>query len=333
MQDAPVAKPIVPELTGTVLYAALATMLVFNSHLESIYPYRWLAGDGLLGNCMFYFLSAWGLAKSWAREQRGVLDYCARRWLRLYPPLIIAVLVLDFWYFRRWQTTSLGELWASFAYPTAFTYYQVIIPGYLALYVLLRTGALRYWHWMIAALVLAYAYNYASAFAGYPKSGLSLGLVPEPAHYYYYAIVILLGAAHGAGYLRHFGPRYLALPLVFLYLAAKFFITTRDLGLYYPVLHLTCGVALGSFFGAMPNFLRWFPTRGLQISIAFVGAHSLEIYLTHSLLLNQHWIEQLQTGFVWKLAVLALTTLVASWLLHQLHRWFMQTIGQPLAIR
>ena len=40
---------------NTTAPMAIAAVLIANSHLERFYPHPWVAGDGLLGNALFFF--------------------------------------------------------------------------------------------------------------------------------------------------------------------------------------------------------------------------------------------------------------------------------------
>src|SRR5215831_9694789 len=72
----------------TTLVRVLAMVLIANSHLEALYPRPWLAGDGLLGNSLFYVLSGFGLAASAAtRGLPGFVPWYTKRLVRIYPSL------------------------------------------------------------------------------------------------------------------------------------------------------------------------------------------------------------------------------------------------------
>src|SRR5262245_5871015 len=70
-QDVPDIAPA--RRVDTTIVRVLAMLLIANSHLEALYPRPWLAGDGLLGNSLFYVLSGFGLAAS--AEARGLAGF------------------------------------------------------------------------------------------------------------------------------------------------------------------------------------------------------------------------------------------------------------------
>src|SRR4051794_35650129 len=75
----------------TTLLRAAAALLVANSHLEAYYSPAWLAGDGLLGNSLFFLLAGYGLAMSHAENQRSFSVWFLRRMARMYPALWLVV--------------------------------------------------------------------------------------------------------------------------------------------------------------------------------------------------------------------------------------------------
>ncbi|MFM7590500.1 MAG: acyltransferase family protein, partial [Isosphaeraceae bacterium] len=76
----------------TIVVRCLAALLIANSHLSDYYPIPQLAGDGLLGNSLFFLLSGYGLAKGDAHARRRPGDWFGRRLRKIYPSVVIVLL-------------------------------------------------------------------------------------------------------------------------------------------------------------------------------------------------------------------------------------------------
>ncbi len=301
-----------PNRLSSSIYSCLAIALVFNSHLEEFYPYTWLAGDGLLGNSMFFFLSGWGIAVSWDSTKRSFTEYCLRRLQRIYPSLILAVFVLHWLPKTLWKTLNIWENLELFVYPTSFTYIKEIIPGYLILFLLLSSNWIRFWKPIVLALSATYFGWYVAMFDLVVNSP-SLGLVPEPFHSLYYAAVMIAGAAHGKRYFPSLGPFWFAMFTVVLYLLAKFGITFFRGGWLFPVLHLLCFVAVCLSFFQMDRIANTINPNKLAANVMlFIAAMTLEIYVVHSMLIELNWIQRWQLSAVVSIPLLAVFTLVIA---------------------
>ena len=65
----------------------VAICLIVNSHLDAYYPTPMLATGGMLGNSLFFMLSAFGLAISWRSHPRPFSEWYGRRIRRILPPI------------------------------------------------------------------------------------------------------------------------------------------------------------------------------------------------------------------------------------------------------
>ena len=77
----------------TALVLCIACVLIVNSHLEQFWPQSFLAVDGLLGNSLFYLMSGFGIGSSLLSRSQRCIPFLARRLVRIYPAVIIAVLL------------------------------------------------------------------------------------------------------------------------------------------------------------------------------------------------------------------------------------------------
>src|SRR5262249_39759191 len=137
-----VSHPAVERRVDTTLVRVLAMVLIANSHLEALYPRPWLAGDGLLGNSLFYVLSGVGLAASAAaRGLPGFVPWYARRLLRIYPSLWLFLVGALLW---TRPPDVLGSITLrAWIWPTAYGFIAIIVPVYALVYPVLRAQTAR----------------------------------------------------------------------------------------------------------------------------------------------------------------------------------------------
>lgn len=82
---------------------AAAALLICNSHLKQIYPHTWLAGDGLIGNSLFFFLSGFGIALSGKSLRLGFFKWYLRRVNRIYPACTLCTIFFVFIFGGQWH--------------------------------------------------------------------------------------------------------------------------------------------------------------------------------------------------------------------------------------
>jgi len=126
-----------PASVNTRFLLAIAAALIVNSHLEAFYPVSYLAGDGLFGYGLFFFIAGIGLGISGMKEQRSFRDYFWRRFARVYPTywlfrLLFAVLDNDF------AKMTPAKAFIAFIFPTETTFIGPLMVDYAILYFVLR---------------------------------------------------------------------------------------------------------------------------------------------------------------------------------------------------
>jgi Acyltransferase family len=125
--------------TDTAFMRTAAALLIANSHLEHFYPaHPWLAGDGLLGNSLFYFLSGFGVALGASSRNRGFFRWYGRRISRIYPSVILAVIVIQLLILGLWRQFTLLNYFQSMIWPTSYGFVGHIMLVYIVLYWLLK---------------------------------------------------------------------------------------------------------------------------------------------------------------------------------------------------
>jgi peptidoglycan/LPS O-acetylase OafA/YrhL len=120
----------------TTALRALAIVLIANSHLEAFYPFRLLAGDGLLGNSLFFMLSGLGLSLSPRAGTGRFIEWHRRRLSRIYPSLWLTVLVGIVLIQGAWRQWTLLDFAGNLLWPTPYHFLCQIIVYYPAFYVL-----------------------------------------------------------------------------------------------------------------------------------------------------------------------------------------------------
>jgi len=127
-----------PASINTRVLSALAAILIVNSHLEAYYPIASLAGDGLFGYALFFFIAGIGLGLSAKRDMRSFGSYYWRRFARIYP---------TFWLMRlgfaaltnEFPTLTLQKALTIFVFPTDNTFIGALMVDYVILYLVLQS--------------------------------------------------------------------------------------------------------------------------------------------------------------------------------------------------
>ena len=143
-------------MTDTLLLRALAALLIANSHIESYYPIRQLAADGLLGDTLFFFLSGYGLALSARKGRRKFLDWYGRRLSRIYPAFLVAVLVFDCLLNGGWRTWGASDYLLNVVWGREYPFVGQILVFYALFYGLTLLGRPRVHVFTFSTLFLPY---------------------------------------------------------------------------------------------------------------------------------------------------------------------------------
>jgi peptidoglycan/LPS O-acetylase OafA/YrhL len=319
----------------TTLVRVLAAVLIANSHLEALWPRPWLAGDGLLGNSLFYVMSGFGLAASAeARGLQGFAPWYGRRLLRIYPPLWIFLIATLPWT----HPALLREAFTrqAFIWPTPFGFIALIVPLYALIYVVLRIGRGGALAATMALAVVAYAGVYVwqrGAWEGMPR--LLLGNLPGSLYAALDVFLVTFGAwlgrrLPGAGPGR---PRQLAAAaaLFVAYVALKLAMVRGHGVAAFPLLHwcmppLVYLLVRGLSAPGLIAPLRARPR--LWWALAAIADITLEIYIVHQRVAEQPWMTA-RLRFPVNLAVFWVLVLPLAWVLARAAG----AISRPLAAR
>lgn len=121
---------------------ALATILITNSHFDTIYPISQLSMGESIGNSIFFWVSGFCLSNIKSRGSivvDGGAWYLHRLW-RIYLPCVVAVLINTFYRYMIYiATPNLKEILGNIVNPTVgFWFVQAILVLYILYYITVR---------------------------------------------------------------------------------------------------------------------------------------------------------------------------------------------------
>ena len=316
------------------LVRAAAAVLIANSHLEPFYPRSWMAGDGLAGNALFFFLSGYGVALAGRSRAQGFGRWYGRRAGRLYPAVIVAGLVVHFGLLRDWHGWSARDVWAAFAYPTDYGYVGHIMIAYAALFWLLRPASR--WPLAVAAMACGCATVgfYVAFVARYMSAGepLMLGQTSKALHWFYFTGLVLAGALFGPSTRRPRGTPARDLGLlagVFAaYVGLKYEMVSghgaRAFLLLHAMVAILCPLAVR--VSADDRLQAWVrAVRPLRWAVSLVAAATLEMYIVQTW--THVWPRLIAVRFPWNLAEFWVATVAGAVVLRWVTRGLVRAVG------
>ena len=286
----------------TALVLCIACVLIVNSHLEQFWPQSFLAVDGLLGNSLFYLMSGFGIGSSLLSRSQRFIPFLARRLVRIYPAVIIAVLLFVGLAGGRAYATvnglppwTLDEAFRALVWPTPFTYVRNIVAIYVIGYVVAwpRSKTILYASFAAAIGLFLFSCFRDSATLG-TAAWLSLGSVPTSV-YDSFDTALFLGGMIVAGSrtsaLRHFwASAALAALLCIVYFALKYAMIVQGIAAgFYPVLFVLVGTLSYLAIRVLSDPAIVQPlrrVRWLAWIVDLVAGCTLEIYVLHQTLIS-----------------------------------------------
>jgi hypothetical protein len=295
----------------TTLLRCLAAFLIVNSHLESYYPIRQLAADGLLGNSLFLLLSGFGLVLSETRARRPFLAWYARRAGRIVPSVALTVLLFDYLPASAWKSWDLKAYVLNFLWAESYPFIGMILTLYIAFYGTMRRGRPSRFLVVIGLLFPAYV--------AAPLAGRSDALF-HALHWVFYFQVMLFGGwlAHRSERLEPGGLTEAAALAGLLagYVGLRLCVSSARMAdwfflpflLVFPMVYLLLRLSRAAWVVRLMQANGW-----IALVAGLVGGATLEVYLVHGHLIPIPWIARLPLP----LNVLALFIVSAglAWLL------------------
>lgn len=112
---------------------SLAILLITNSHLREMHKLHFLATGGMLGNCVFFFISGFGTTFALTgRSREPFAAWYRRRLVRVYEPLIIVTLIFVLFGFL--EVHSVADALDLFIAPSSYWFIPTIALFYIPLY-------------------------------------------------------------------------------------------------------------------------------------------------------------------------------------------------------
>jgi peptidoglycan/LPS O-acetylase OafA/YrhL len=319
------AEPQVPiEGTNTRFLLMAAALLIVNSHLEAYYPVPYLAGDGLLGLSLFFFISGIGVTLSAQRGMRSFYQYYWRRIMRIYPTLWLITIPAALIRGELAHATPLA-LVERFIWPTANTFVGPLMVCYVLLYFVLRMQSAQLTLSLMLLLYLPqipliWTTAHSDKSLVFTTAGLWIAWITN--------FQIMLLASFLALRLQKIRRERFVLDvtgcavLSLTFIVMKFVFVRKQAGWLFPLLYLNATVLFIFLFRiASSNELAAVLSRIRPVAflIAFVGGCTLEIYFIQELLVPRPQLQHIR----FPLNVLALWALLipCAFLVQRIVAW------------
>jgi peptidoglycan/LPS O-acetylase OafA/YrhL len=323
-------------LVNTRFLLFIAAVFVVNSHLEFFYPNPSMAGDGLIGYGIFFFVSGLGLSLSCKRKLRPFPEYYWRRFIRIYPTLWLITIPADI---IKQMISSPGRMAflhqkpsyyiLKFLWPTENTFVGPLMVCYLILYLLLWLRPPK--SILVAILILVAPFAWIWALVHPYGRNIYMHPIGTWMWRIAYCQILLLGAWFG-----YHLPRSTSLTrrrffvdsigLIFLlgsYIFAKSRFNSGSFADLYPTLFLFLAGMLWLLLriACNPQLAGVLALLGPgAVLVDLIGACCLEVYFVHIFLVSWPWLVAsrfpLNILLLWILLVplCYLTERIVSWI-------------------
>lgn len=298
----------------------LAAILIANSHLESLYPRRWMAADGLLGNTLFFVLAGFGILLSQSQRPSPFLPFYAKRFLRIYPSFWIALLIAAASGMTVLAGTSPADRFSACIWPTSFSFIGLIMVFYPALWIISRFSK-RHQLFCIGFTAALWLGIWFTLTRHSSSQNLTLGQLPNSLWWASFGLATGVGAIIATKPLPTSSAtqRWALLGGFFvLYLVIKFELSLRKFTTpdQFPsilfagalqLLAIGCAAVLLLNLNSLNALLQRFR---IQRILSWIGQASLQIYVLHMTV--YHWVHQTNLAWPTQLALFAAGTMISS---------------------
>lgn len=283
---------------NTDLLRFLAILLIVNSHLDPFLPsaIAKFATGGMLGNALFFMLSAFGLFMSYKERRRNLIDYYSHRILRIYPSiwivltLILLPLCLYDNEFAKWMCNNQIEGFIQYYFlpKSPFWFLQALMLFYFVIYFILKNYSRRLIGILGIISLIVYSIFY---FNTLDLSRFTIEDYPFKLIFYFLVILFGLFLAENNDKIKYDGFTniiYFVVGFTGIYLH-KYFLSKGFYGQWQFTEHLFTFVTLYSLFKVSKSqFIhdRFLTNKTIAKPIAYWGGLTLEIYLAHACLSN-----------------------------------------------
>lgn len=273
---------------STNFLRVLAIILVVNSHMDSVYPphMAFLATGGMIGNALFFMLSAFGLYVSMHEYPRAFGEWYARRIIRIYPSVWVTVILLCIpirIYGGEIGLNNILDEMGKFFYPP-FWFLQALLIYYGIIFFIIRDFSCKRLALVSVPIVSMYALYYM-----FVLDLEKWSIEQTPFRLIYYCLVVLWGIYLGSKRekLQFTGPRDVIMLLLSLSLIyGHKYLMQRGVLLSFqfiqhlatfPMLYFTVKIAKSSFIRQK--------VMGSHIAgkmLTFVSGATLEIFIVNN---------------------------------------------------
>lgn len=273
-------------MENTTFLRFAAILLIVNSHLDYFYPIKILATGGMIGNSIFFMLSAYGLSLSGKTKQRGFTEWYARRIQRVYPSAWVAVLLilLPYRFFSNELRLDASLEYLGLLFYPPFWFLQALMAYYLMLYFIIKEKGYKGMVILGAMSLILYIYIYMSLL-----DLTRFSLNEFPFRLVFYLLIIIYGAALARkdNTIQYSGPMdfvWLFASIFMIYLH-KFMMHKNLLPQFQIVQHISIFFTLYYALKAASSPLvlkRIMTSRFTGPVISLLAGMTLEIYIAHT---------------------------------------------------
>lgn len=274
----------------------IAILLITNSHLDHLYPIPQLGTGGAIGNALFFMLSGYGLAMSWKRENRLFFQWYMRRIFRIYPSLILIIIIFNLLLGGTWQYWTFKDYITTFIWPTDAWFISALMVFYIIFFGILKLKNQNAFLAAVFILFIPYFYFY------FTHVDLSHYTIEGPSYFkwIFYLQIMLFG-----GYLAHNkdnvglgdkGAMFLLIISLCIYYFLGYLFTQGQFARYQLMIHLLTFLIVFSTLKIAQSSLvikRIMSNRICNYIVWLIAGLTLEIYLLQYFVYSNKYIQSL----------------------------------------
>ena len=306
----------------TFALMGIAALLIINSHLEMLYPKSFMAADGLVGNVIFFVLAGYGVTLSQLNRPDPILPFYLRRIVRIYPSLVVAVLVSLPFHTVSFDVSQPIEWLKAMIWPTSYGFVSQIVISYPLVWVLARCNT-KIFTYFVVGVATIWLGIWVFIQQTPASTNLSLGQLPTTLWASFFFLATCVGALLARISIPNvFTQGWLTLwVLVVMYVGLKFELALRFLSspvtissTFLAGILQILALALASILLMKHDALNKFLSR-LQIKypLEWVGKISLQTYLLHMTV--GKWVVDIPLVWWLQVPLVFIVSLVVSWIL------------------
>jgi peptidoglycan/LPS O-acetylase OafA/YrhL len=307
---------------ATFALMGIAALLIVNSHLEMLYPKSFMAADGLVGNIIFFALAGYGVTLSQLSRPDPILPFYLRRIVRLYPSVVVAVLVGLLFHTVSFDIGQPIEWLKAMIWPTSYGFVSAIVIFYPLLWILARSST-KIFKYFVAGVVAIWFGIWVFIQQTPVSANLSLGQLPSILWLSFFFLATCVGAllarisipnifsqgwwAFWVASVMYVGLKFeLALRII----SSPVTISSTFLAGFLQMLALALVSILLVKNDALNELLSKLQLKSL---LEWVGKMSLQTYLLHMTVCA--WVKDLPVAWWLQIPLVFIVTLVVSWIL------------------